>query len=961
VRGVSFAVIRGVDRARGEAVSAGRSPAPSQGILMFRMRTLLAGWAILGCALTAAADTIYVNGDCGDDAWTGATPDCVAPDGPKATIQAGIDAAVDGDEVVIANGTYTGDGNRDLDFGGKAIAVQSASGDPDLCVIACEGTVLETHIGAYFHSGEGPSTKLIGVTITGGHTSGSGGAVWCSQSSPTISNCVIRGNSAAIEGGGVYCSQSSVLLSNCIISNNTAYGGGVSCSYASPVLANCTIVGNTYYGLNSQHSDMSLLNCIVWDNQPGAIHVNQSSDVSATHSDIEDGIGWAWFGAGCIDVDPLLTPDGHLTAMSPCINSAAPDGGYGDQRDIDDEPRLIGAGVDMGSDEWFDTDGDGLPDWWETAHFGGPTAGDAAGDEDQDGSTNLEEYQSGTNPLGGDTYHVDNTGNDDWDGLAPQWDGEHGPKRTIQSAIDACHPGGGDEVVIADGTYTGPGNRDLDFGGRPLVVRSASGDPALCIIDCAASWSDLHRGFYFHSGESVDSIVEGVTITGGYVTSLGPGDGLGGGVLCIESGPQFRQCVIFGNTAGYAGGGIACEASNPLIMDCAIAQNSGGAGGGVYCADGSGLALVSCTCRDNTSGSGGGVYCSDSSAALRDCIISNNTGSVRGGGVVCHDSDARIAYCTIAGNTAPTGGGVYCEVSSPVMTGCLVAGNTANEEYGHGGGLYFGSNGAPLLVNCEIVANATTEYQGRGGGVYCHFVWATLVNCTIVANTAWGVGAGGMWSDSGGSMIENCVIWGNSPHSLRAYDATLVRHSNVEEGAGQPWFGEGCIDVDPLFVDPDGPDNDPDTWEDNDYRLSPGSPCIDAGDSGAVPADVLDLDGDGDVDEPVPFDLDGLPRFVDDPDTPDTGVPHPGYPDLPIVDMGAYEFQAGPAYNPGDLNCDGVVSPADIDPFVIALTDGQAAYEAQFPECNFFNADCNDDGIVSAADIDPFIGILIGG
>jgi hypothetical protein len=45
----------------------------------------------------------------------------------------------------------------------------------------------------------------------------------------------------------------------------------------------------------------------------------------------------------------------------------------------------------------------------------------------------------------------------------------------------------------------------------------------------------------------------------------------------------------------------------------------------------------------------------------------------------------------------------------------------------------------------------------------------------------------------------------------------------------------------------------------------------------------------------------------------------PGYPDLPIVDMGAYEFQAGPAYDPGDLNCDGVVSPADIDPFVIAL------------------------------------------
>jgi hypothetical protein len=64
------------------------------------------------------------------------------------------------------------------------------------------------------------------------------------------------------------------------------------------------------------------------------------------------------------------------------------------------------------------------------------------------------------------------------------------------------------------------------------------------------------------------------------------------------------------------------------------------------------------------------------------------------------------------------------------------------------------------------------------------------------------------------------------------------------------------------------------------------------------------------------------------------------------------------AYPLGDLNCDGVVSAADIDPFVIALTGGQAAYEAQFPDCVFLNADCNSDGAVSAADIDPFVTIL---
>jgi hypothetical protein len=72
-------------------------------------------------------------------------------------------------------------------------------------------------------------------------------------------------------------------------------------------------------------------------------------------------------------------------------------------------------------------------------------------------------------------------------------------------------------------------------------------------------------------------------------------------------------------------------------------------------------------------------------------------------------------------------------------------------------------------------------------------------------------------------------------------------------------------------------------------------------------------------------------------------------------------FTVGQLYDPGDMNCDGVVSPADIDPFVIALVQGQAAYEAQFPNCVYLNADLNNDGLVSSADIDPFVTALTGG
>ena len=77
---------------------------------------------LLVCSSFTLADTIYVN-------WDGS--------GDYITIQEGIDAAVGGDEVVVADGTYTGDGNRDIDFMGKAITVKSENGAED-CIIDCE-------------------------------------------------------------------------------------------------------------------------------------------------------------------------------------------------------------------------------------------------------------------------------------------------------------------------------------------------------------------------------------------------------------------------------------------------------------------------------------------------------------------------------------------------------------------------------------------------------------------------------------------------------------------------------------------------------------------------------------------------------------------------------------------------------------------------------------------------------
>ncbi len=80
----------------------------------------------------------------------------------------------------------------------------------------------------------------------------------------------------------------------------------------------------------------------------------------------------------------------------------------------------------------------------------------------------------------------------------------------------------------------------------------------------------------------------------------------------------------------------------------------------------------------------------------------------------------------------------------------------------------------------------------------------------------------------------------------------------------------------------------------------------------------------------------------------------------PCTDGTACGIQHGIGLDRGDLNCDDHVDFADINPFVLAL-NGQAGYEAQYPNCYWFNADCNCDGAVNFDDINPFVALLAGG
>ena len=188
------------------------------------------------------------------------------------------------DITLVAPGTYTGDGNRDIDFKGKAITVKSEQG-PETCIIDCQGTENEPHRGFDFHSVEGLNAILDGFTVTGGFVSGilqTGGGVRCQKAdtdridvSPTIVNCIFQKNTA-VAGGAIGLYGSQAVIGNCIIWNNMAVdsGGGVYCAYRSgPKITNCTIYGNhartgggLYLGFGEGPSPAMVKNCILWGN-----------------------------------------------------------------------------------------------------------------------------------------------------------------------------------------------------------------------------------------------------------------------------------------------------------------------------------------------------------------------------------------------------------------------------------------------------------------------------------------------------------------------------------------------------------------------------------------------------------------------------------------------------------------------------------------------------------------------
>jgi len=468
----------------------------------------------------------------------------------------------------------------------------------------------------------------------------------------------------------------------------------------------------------------------------------------------------------------------------------------------------------------------------------------------------------------------------------------------------------GDQIWVAAGTYTpaplsGPRSATFQlksgvalYGGfagiestlgqRDFLVNATilSGDLA---GDDESGGTNAENSYHVvtTSGTDDTTVLDGFTITKG--NADGPADQSGAGILNSTGSPTFSNCWITNNTAVGIGGGMSTGGgiSRVRMSNCHFIDNSALAGGGLF--NGADISLTDCSFSGNSAigAFGGGMVDQFATSTLTNCIFVGNTAARWGGGLSNLSSSETLINTAFIGNISDNrGGGVFNSLDgSMVLTNCAFIGNVSNNA--GGAGMYNRHSSTAVLTNCVFSGNSGI---GSGAIKAVNNTNVTLTNCTISGNSGTGAGGGGVLiTHTATATLTNCVLWGNASSVPIDVEDAQIRNTSTGsvsvsysliEGLSS-FSGSGNIGLDPLFVDSDGADNVVGT-EDDDLRLSAGSPAIDSGDSSAVPIDSADLDGDLDTAEPIPLDLDGGPRFIDDLLTTNTGIG--------IVDMGAYEF-----------------------------------------------------------------------
>ena len=200
---------------------------------------------------------------------------------------------------------------------------------------------------------------------------------------------------------------------------------------------------------------------------------------------------------------------------------------------------------------------------------------------------------------------------------------------TIQSAVDVANRG--DTILVVDGTYTGPGNRDIVFSGKSVVLMSENGAEAT-IIDLQGSVDVPHLGFDFADVDESSTVIDGFTIRNGYSAQ-------GSGMNFKSAAPTVKNCVFYNNAGTVSGGAIRCKSAAPRFVNCTFVSNSAPTGGTIMLIATSAPVFENCIVTLSTGGEA--VTCSDTfSEATFSC--SNVFGNEMGDWIGCLAAQAGL-------------------------------------------------------------------------------------------------------------------------------------------------------------------------------------------------------------------------------------------------------------------------------------------------------------------------------
>ena len=496
------------------------------------------------------------------------------------------------------------------------------------------------------------------------------------------------------------------------------------------------------------------------------------------------------------------------------------------------------------------------------------------------------------------TIFVDDNASDGGDGTS--WASAH---KYLQDALAVAEYG--DEIWVAEGTYKPDQGAGKTAGDRssPFVLvngvamyggflgtessRNPQGDNNQTILSGEINEDSELWSLNVVSGVNLDTktILDGFRITKG--NANGESDTVyenGGGVYLSDSNMTVSNLVITNNSAGRRGGGIYSYSdyfspSSLTLTNCVFTNNSASETGGGIDSSLSNLTLTNCVFTNNSAGNnGGGIWSSSSSV------------------IMAASTNLNLTNCVFTNNSAGDGGGIYSNYEGKItLTDCVFTNNSA--RYGDGGGISSYYSSSLTLNNCVFTNNSAGR---RGGGISSNYSSSlTLNNCVFTNNSA-SENGGGIYSDSSSSLtLTNCVLWKNTSNSIEghglegeSFRSVVLQEAVKAEYPGDPnakdavyepnlnilqgWDGDArAFDADPLFVNIDNPIGPDGIWftDDDGLRVAEDSPAIDAGYNESLPADVGDVDNDGNFDEIIPLDPIGYRRVQNG-----------------VVDIGAYEF-----------------------------------------------------------------------